>query len=529
MATTDRRAAGPASATPDRDATPHHDVRLAAVAVAFAVLQLCYSVAHMDLGWDESVYVSQVDPRNPAAFFSAPRSRGISFLVAPIVSLTPSVPVLRVALVLLSSLALFAAFRVWEPLLGKGRVALAALLFTGLWITVLSGPEVMPNLWLALSAVAAVGWFLRARRDAPGRRRARTGLAVALAAAALLRAPDAVWLVLPLLAACAGVRAWRTRATAVAVLGGLAAGGAQWAVEAYARFGGIGRRLALSSDTEGGMGAHLGAGLRASYRALNGPQLCRPCRIAGPSITHSLWWLLLPVLIATACALALRARRQEPGKAQEPSKAREPRESREPGESREPREREGAAVTLLPVACALALAAPYLLLLDYAAPRFLLPVYALLALPVAGLAAHAVRAAGAAAGRRGRFAAVALLGAVLTAHLAVQVEELRFNTADARDTTVRYRRAANELGRLGVIAPCLVIGPRAQPIAYEAGCVSAQTAGNNRSHTTDDIVRAAARIPTALLYDPGHPYLPPYARGWHSHPLPGTDWLAYLP
>ncbi|MCC3777346.1 hypothetical protein K6I33_002026 [Streptomyces sp. UNOB3_S3] len=489
----------------DRDGTPHRDVRLAAVAVAFAVLQLCYSVAHMDLGWDESVYLSQVDPRNPAAFFSAPRSRGISFLVAPVVSLTPSVTALRVTLVLLSSLALFAAFRVWEPLLGKGRVALAALLLTGLWITVLSGPEVMPNLWLALAAVAAAGWFLRARRDAPGRRRALAGLAAALAAAALLRAPDAVWLALPLLAACACLRSWRTPATTAAVLGGLAAGGAQWAAEAYTRFGGIGRRLALSSDTEGGMGAHLGTGFRASYRALNGPQLCRPCRIAGPSVTHSLWWWLLPVLIAAACALALRARRRAPG------------------------EPEGPAVTLLPVACAMALAAPYLLLLDYAAPRFLLPVYALLALPVAGLAAHAVRAAGTAGGRRARLATVTALCAVLAAHLAVQVEELRVNTADARDTTVRYRRAANELGRLGVIAPCLVTGPRAQPIAYEAGCASAQTMGNNRSHTTADIVRTATRIPTALLYDTRHPYLPPYARRWHSHPLPGTDWLAYLP
>ncbi|MEU3350736.1 hypothetical protein [Streptomyces sp. NPDC037389] len=503
MATTDRRAepASAASAAMEGNG-PHHDVRLATVAVSFAVLQLCYAVAHMDLGWDESVYLSQVDPRNPAAFFSAPRSRGISFLVAPVIALTPSVPVLRVTLVLLSSLALFAAFRVWEPLLGKGRVALAALLFAGLWITVLYGPEAMPNLWLALAAVAAVGWFLRARRDAPGPRRARTGLAVALAAAALLRAPDAVWLALPLLAACAGLRAWRTPGTTAAVLGGLAAGGAQWAVEAYTRFGGIGRRLALSSDTEGGMGAHLGAGLRASYRTLNGPQLCRPCRIAGPSITHSLWWLLLPVLIAAACALALRARHRQP---------------------------EAAAATLLPVVCALALAAPYLLLLDYAAPRFLLPVYALLALPVAALAVHAVRASGAAGGRRARLGTVALLCAVLAAHLAVQTEELRVNTADARDTTVRYRRAANELGRLGVTAPCLVTGPRAQPIAYEAGCASAQTMGNNLSHTTDDIVRTATRIPTALLYDTRHPYLPPYARRWHSHPLPGTDWLAYVP
>ncbi len=178
------------------------------------------------------------------------------------------------------------------------------------------------------------------------------------------------------------------------------------------------------------------------------------------------------------------------------------------------------------MACAVALAVPYLLLLDYAAPRFLLPSYALLALPVADLAA---RAAGAVRAGGRRYAVVGLLCALLAAHLTVQLKELRVNTADARDTVVRYRRAADELGRLGVRAPCLVTGPRAQPVAYEAGCVSAQTMGNNRSHTTAQIVDAASRVPTALLYDTNDPYLPPYARAWHPHPLPGTDWLAYVP
>ncbi|MFF4741018.1 hypothetical protein ACFY2W_34800 [Streptomyces sp. NPDC001262] len=454
---------------------------LVAVAAGYAVVQLCYAVAHMDLGWDETVYLSQVDPRHPAAFFSAPRSRGVSFLVAPVVALTSSVPVLRVVLVLLSSAALHAAFAVWQPLVGRARVALAALLFAGLWITVLSGPEVMPNLWIALSAVAAAGWFLRTRGD--GRRRALAGLTATLAAAALFRAPDAVWLALPLLAVCAGVRDWRRLGTVAAVLGGLALGGVQWAVEAYVRFGGIGNRLSLSSDTEGGMGAHLGAGLRAAYRSLNGPQLCRPCRIAGPSVTHALWWLLLPLLVAAACAVGERA------------------------------------VTLLPVACAVALAAPYLLLLDYSAPRFLLPVYALLSLPVAGLV---VRVA------RGWRVVTGVVCVVLVAHGAVQLKELRLNTADARDTTVRYRRAAQELGRLGVRAPCVVTGPRAQPIAYEAGCASAETMGNNRSTTVRGIVDAASTMPVAMLYDPGDPYLPAYARAWHAHVLPGTDWSVYL-
>ncbi|MFH8788097.1 hypothetical protein [Streptomyces roseoverticillatus] len=477
---------------------------LAAVAAAYAVLQLCYAVAHMDLGWDESVYLSQVDPRSPAAYFSAPRSRGISFLAAPVVALTPSTTALRVTLALLSSAALYGAFAVWRPLLGRGRTALAAALFAGLWITVLSGPEVMPNLWIALAAVAATGFFVQARNSADGRTLA--GLAAALAAAALLRAPDAVWLALPLLATCATVRAWRRPRVVAAVLGGLVAGGAQWTVEAYVRFGGIARRLADSSDTEGGMGAHLGAGLTAARRSLNGPQLCRPCRIANPSLTHSLWWLLLPVLVAAACTLALR------------------RDTRAASDSRAGSDTRAAV--LLPAACALSLAAPYLLLLDYSAPRFLLPAYALLALPVADLAARAPAAFR--AGPR-RWAVAAVLCAVLAAHLSVQLKELRVNTADARDTAVRYRRAAEGLRRLGLSAPCTVTGPRAQPVAYAAGCASAQTMGNNRSTTDAALARTARRMPMAVLYDPADAYLPPYARTWRAHELPGTDWTAYVP
>ncbi|MFC5719345.1 hypothetical protein ACFP1Z_03980 [Streptomyces gamaensis] len=508
MVTTERPAGAPAARTAGPAALRRPPV-LAAVAVGYAVLQLCYAVAHMGLGWDESVYLSQVDPRHPAAFFSAPRSRGITFLVAPVVALTPSTPVLRVVLALLSAAALYAAYRVWEPLVGRGRPALAAALFAGLWVTVLYGPQAMPNLWLALAAVASAGWFLRAHTGgATGRERrnALLRLAGSLAAATLFRAPDGVWLALPLLGGCAAVRAWRRPGTVAAVLGGLALGGAQWAVEAYVRFGGVGARLAVSSETEGGMGERLGAGLSAAYRSLDGPQLCRPCHIAAPPVGHSLWWLLLPALTAAACALAVREGRRTPGRGS-------------------PR----AALTLLPVACALALAVPYLLLLDYSAPRFLLPVYALLALPVAGLAQRAARAVRALPRAPYRFAVAGVLCAVLAAHLAVQLRELRVNTADARDTTVRYRRAADALARLGVAPPCVVTGPRAQPIAYAAGCASEQTMGNNRSTTTDALLRTASRVPLAVLLDPADASVPPYARTWHRHPLPGTDWSVLLP
>ncbi|MFE5027716.1 hypothetical protein ACFRAO_31405 [Streptomyces sp. NPDC056656] len=56
---------------------------LAAVSGAFALIHLALIAPGLGLGWDESVYVSQVSPQAPAAFFSAPRARGIAYLVAP--------------------------------------------------------------------------------------------------------------------------------------------------------------------------------------------------------------------------------------------------------------------------------------------------------------------------------------------------------------------------------------------------------------------------------------------------------------
>ncbi|MFD0442572.1 hypothetical protein ACFQ10_08465 [Streptomyces indonesiensis] len=116
---------------------------LGLVAIGYAVVQLTMVIPHTGhaLGWDESVYVSQVDPRTPPAYFSAPRSRGVSLLVAPLVSATDSIPALRILLMLLSAGALYGAFRVWTRLLPAPQVALAALLFSGLWITQISGPR----------------------------------------------------------------------------------------------------------------------------------------------------------------------------------------------------------------------------------------------------------------------------------------------------------------------------------------------------------------------------------------------------
>lgn len=463
---------------------------LALVAAGYAAVQLAVVTPLLGLGWDETVYLSQVDPRNPAAYFSAPRSRGIGFLAAPLMAVTGATPVIRIVLALLSAVALYAAYRVWRPLLGPGRTALAALLFAGLWVTVLYGPQAMPNLWVALPAVAATGWFLRAQR--PGASGVvLLGLGGSVAAATLFRFSDGVWLAAPLLAACGVVPAWRRPAPALAVAGGLAAGGAQWIAEAYGRWGGIGARLHASSATEGGMGLHWAGG--DAWRSLNGPLLCRPCTVP---LTHpelTLWWLVLPVLALTACAVALRTGR--------------------------------VAGTVLPVVCAAALSVPYLVLVGYSAPRFFLPVYALLALPVATLAAGTVRAVRPAPGR---VVVAGVLAGLLVAHLTVQFEVLQERVAGARATADRYQAVADGLRRLGLRPPCLVTGSHSQPIGYYAGCASADVSGNNRNITEAALLRRAATEPTAALADRRSPP-PGYAQAWKAHRLRGTGYTAYLP
>ncbi|WP_081240758.1 hypothetical protein [Streptomyces viridosporus] len=447
---------------------------LAAVAAVFVLAQLVLVRPVLGLGWDEIVYVSQVTSHHPAAFFSAPRSRGVSLLVAPVASWSSSTVLLRVYLALLSGLALYLALRAWRGLFPTRVLVTAGAFFASLWVTLFYGPQAMPNYWVAVGALIAVGCFLRHRADGSARG-ALWGVLAGAALMAWMRPTDAVWVTLPLIALALAHRHGRLL---LALGGGLAAGGVEWVIEAYAGFGGLAERLAEASRIQGGLGWQIA--VDDQLRSLGGRALCRPCTGSMPHPVITLWWFVLPLLAVLGLIVAVRAGRVLP--------------------------------TLLPLVCAATAAFPYLFMIGYAAPRFLQPAYALLALPVADALWHLVRTP------RGRWrpAATALVALGLAGHLAVQLTVL-VHTADRNTDSRRdWARTADALHRLGVRPPCLVTGHEAIPIGYYTGCSSGATAGNNENTTVGEILSTADRIPVAAITGPdGTP--PRYARSWPAH------------
>ncbi|WP_405574069.1 MULTISPECIES: hypothetical protein [Streptomyces] len=452
---------------------------LAAVAVAFTLLQLVLVRPWMGLGWDETVYVSQIGGQAPAAFFSAPRARGVSLLVAPIASWSSSTALLRVFLAVLAGLGLFLALRCWRGLFPVRVLASGGALFATLWITMFYGPQAMPNFWVAIGALAAVGCFLRAQADRVARA-PLWGVAGSAALMALMRPTDAVWVVLPLLVLLVCVPGWRHLRLLAALSAGLLVGAAEWVVEAYVSFGGLRTRMAEASRVQGDLGWNIAVG--DQLRSLSGRTLCRPCTSSMPDVAVLVWWCALPLLAALALAVAVRARR--------------------------------TARTLVPLACAFSVAVPYLFLIGYAAPRFLLPAYALLAVPVAdGLLRLAVTPSG-----RRRPVAVTLLAIALAGHLAVQYAVLSRAVERTTVSHAAWSRVVGQLHRLGVRPPCLLSGHESVPIAYYAGCASVHTHGNNANTTAAEIGRAAQRMPVAVLTTrTSGP--PPYARTWRAYRL----------
>ncbi|HEX2298941.1 MAG TPA: hypothetical protein VHH34_10555, partial [Pseudonocardiaceae bacterium] len=216
------------------------------------------------------------------------------------------------------------------------------------------------------------------------------------------------------------VRRWRQLRLLFALVAGLAAGAAEWVIEAYVSYGGLMRRLSDASRTEGGLGWNIAIG--DQLRSLGGRTLCRPCTGAAPPVAVTLWWFVLPLLAVLVAVLAVRARR--------------------------------SARILVPLACATTAAVPYLFLIGYAAPRFLLPAYALLAIPVA----QALLALVTVESRAWRPVAATLVAVGLAGHLAVQYVVLEHTVQRTTAAHRDWARTAAGLHQLGVRPPCLLTG-----------------------------------------------------------------------
>ncbi|GAA2547808.1 hypothetical protein GCM10010423_54500 [Streptomyces levis] len=456
------------------------DRALAALAAVFTLAQLALVRPVLGLGWDEIVYVSQVTTHTPAAFFSAPRSRGVSLLVAPVASWSSSVPLLRVYLAVLSGLALFLALRAWRGLFPTRVLVVGGALFASLWLTLFYGPQAMPNYWVAIGALISVGCFLRAREERSARA-ALWGVAAGGVLMALMRPGDALWVALPLPALALARRHWRLL---FALAAGLAAGALPWVIEAWLAHGGLAQRLSDASRIQGGLGWQFA--VDDQLRSLGGRALCRPCTGSVPHPVVTVWWFALPVLAGLAVAVAARARR--------------------------------LARTLVPLACAATAAVPYLFMIGYAAPRFLQPAYALLAIPAADALWHVVKRPGGS----WRPVAAALVALGLAGHLAVQLAVLHGAVARNTESRADWDRTAGALHRLGVRPPCLLTGHEAIPIGYYTGCSSGATSGHNENTTVPEILRTARRLPVAHLAPAGG--TPPgYARAWPVHRVSDLD------
>ena len=86
------------------------------------------------LSWDESIYLSQVDPAAPALPFAPSRSRGITVIVAPVGAWHAPVTVVRVWMLAVTIALIAWMVRVWSRTVGEVTAGLAAAILCSSWL-----------------------------------------------------------------------------------------------------------------------------------------------------------------------------------------------------------------------------------------------------------------------------------------------------------------------------------------------------------------------------------------------------------
>jgi hypothetical protein len=400
-----------------------------AIGIVYLVIRLLFIPRDWPPGWDESVYLSQVTPSVEGVFFNPWHSRGITLIVAPIAGLGGSVADVRLFLMVLSAIAVAAAFGLWVSLVGMAA-AVAAFVFSFSWLGLIMASQVEPNFWGAILALAATG--LVVRRLEGGRTRDVVLASVLVAATALVRPTEATVLV-----GAIGVyilickrRSWRD----LVPLGmGLVLGWLPWVVEMSVRFGGLGAALRAAGEGQHFEIVPAADNVLRHLAYMDGND-------AHVVIPGAIWWGLLVVMAAVAIRRGLT--------------------------------RPDRTAALLSSLIALALASEYLFFVPALTPRFLLPAYALASVPF-GIGLTSLL--------RGKavFRVVGLLVLVLLIPWTIWQGAVTARRAPwVNSGSAVPMHVGSTIHRLTEGRPCFVLSQRAYPqIAVTAGCSGAKGGG----------------------------------------------------
>lgn len=414
-------------------------IALVAVGVLFFALVNAVITIHNPYSTDEVDYLAQVTPANPHLVWSAVRAWGVPVLFAPAAVFSPSEGVIRLYASVVLAVGMVGAFWTWRRVLHPVVAPLACLMFATVFTTTLYGNGVMPNLPVALLAVAVTGLLARLPQ---ARRRGLTltGIGVAFAAVALFRPTDSLLVSVPVLVCILLVRERRRIDTVVAVLVGEILGWLPWFIESFITFGGPVARWKAGSQT-GINGLHLSVQMFNVYPRLFGKMAVyccygAPASKAGPSSSIVVaWFVAIPILALLGLLAAAKLDRL-------------------------------AAVAPVALSAA-AFTLFYFVLLDYGSPRFILPILALLSIPVALGLVWVVAAVPA----QWRWLAVAGSMLVLAAHLGLQGE---FDVSKRGGVLAERQRALDRATAVQAVVPrgrpCLIVGGGPQVTAYYLRC-----------------------------------------------------------
>lgn len=474
---------------------PH--VALLLVGLLFLVLQLVLFPRPFGFSTDEATYLAKVDPSVPELYWTPQRAWGVPVLAWPVAVFSSGIAVVRTWFAVLSSVGLVAAFRPWLRILDTWVAPLAALLFSTTWFVLFFGPQAMPNLYVGLAAVAAVGWFLRAVDGGARRHVILAGLATAVLA--LVRPTDSVLVVAPVILCALVVRRLRRPAPMLALVVGGILGWLPWVIEAFLRFGGPIARLGTAAETGPGGFVLDPTDLLALPRLLDGAPLYfthnSPLSAAGPLQAPFLAWLTgLVVLLAGGLVVAVVQRRVPE-----------------------------FAVLYLPAAL---LAVFYLLLTSVTALRFVIPVLALISLPCAAVVVHLLRVS------RGSLRTVLVAAVVVGAltqvtGMAVMTWRYAHESAVGRSLPIALADALRPRMQRG---HCLFVGVEPQATGFYLGCRVVQ-ATVQRTHRPSRVVSALAAHDDVVAALRSAPRRGSYLAGWRRLDVPGlpSGYTAYSP